>query len=141
MNIMCIAFHGAKFEDVVGLPSAKIIENLIADVSTGEMNNGGTSNSYNAYFGNYIQVYDQFNDKMRWVSVAGSVAGLRAETNTDLNTWWASAGLDRGQIKKVIKLAYNPNQGQRDFLYKNNINPVVSFPGQGNAINEYCRAA
>ena len=71
---------------------------------------------------------------MRWVSVAGDVAGLRADTNTKLNTWWASAGLDRGQIKNAQKLAFNPNMGQRDFLYKNKINPVVSFPGQGNAI-------
>jgi len=130
----CIAFIGAKFEDVVGLPSAKIVENLIADAMTGELNNGGTANSYCATFGNYKQQYDKFNDKMRWVSVAGDVAGLRADTNTSLNTWWASAGLDRGQIKNAQKIAFNPNLGQRDFLYKNKINPVVSFPGQGNAI-------
>jgi hypothetical protein len=42
--------------------------------------------------------------------------------------------LDRGQIKNAQKIAFNPNLGQRDFLYKNKINPVVSFPGQGNAI-------
>ena len=130
----CIAFIGSKFEDVVGLPSAKIVENLIADVSTGELNNGSTANSYCAYFGNYKQQYDKFNDKMRWVSIAGDVAGLRADTNTKLNSWWASAGLDRGQIKNAQKIAYNPNLGQRDFLYKNKINPIVSFPGQGNAI-------
>jgi len=130
----CICFIGAKFEDVVGLPSAKIVENLIKDAQTGELNSGNTANSYNAFFGNYKQQYDKFNDKMRWVSVAGDVAGLRADTNTSLNTWWASAGLDRGQIKNAQKIAFNPNLGQRDFLYKNKINPVVSFPGQGNAI-------
>lgn len=42
--------------------------------------------------------------------------------------------LDRGQIKNAQKIAFNPNLGQRDFLYKNKINPVVFFPGQGNAI-------
>jgi len=31
------------------------------------------------------------------------------------NTWWASAGLDRGQIKIAQKIAFNPNLGQRDF--------------------------
>lgn len=39
--------------------------------------------------------------------------------------------LERGQVKGVIKLAYNPNQQQRDALYKKSINPVVTFPGQG----------
>ena len=43
----------------------------------------------------------------------------------------ASAGLNRGQLKDVVKLAFNPNNGQRDVLYKNGLNPIVSFSGQG----------
>lgn len=42
--------------------------------------------------------------------------------------------LERGQIKNVIKLAFNPNAAHRDFLYKNGLNPVVSFPGQGTVL-------
>lgn len=30
------------------------------------------------------------------INVAGDVAGLRADTNTKLNTWWASAGQIQG---------------------------------------------
>jgi hypothetical protein len=130
----CIGFLGASYDEVVGLPSAKIVENLNNVVLTGELNNGAVANSFNAFFGNYKYQYDKYNDKFRWVSVAGDVAGLRSDTNTKLDTWWASAGLDRGQIKNAQKVAFNPNQGQRDLLYKNRVNPVVSFPGQGNAI-------
>lgn len=39
--------------------------------------------------------------------------------------------LERGQVKNVIKLAFNPKQAERDFIYKNGLNPIVSFPGQG----------
>lgn len=39
--------------------------------------------------------------------------------------------LERGQIKNVVKLAFNPTLAFRDTLYKMNINPIVSFPGQG----------
>jgi len=130
----CIAFHGPRMEDVVGLSSTKIVENLINDVQTGEMNNGATSNSYNAYFGNYLQIYDKFFDRTIWISPAGAVAGLRAQTNTNRASWWASAGIERGQIKGVLKIFFNPNKGQRDILYKNNINPIISLPGQGNAV-------
>ena len=42
--------------------------------------------------------------------------------------------LERGQIKNVIKLAFNPQQSHRDFLYKNGLNPVVSFPAQGTVV-------
>lgn len=80
---------------------------------------------------NYKYQYDRYNDTYRWLNVAGDVAGLRAKTNQDLAPWWASAGLNRGQIKNVVKLAYNPNQTQRDTLYTNGINPIVDFPGQG----------
>jgi phage tail sheath protein FI len=54
--------------------------------------------------------------------------------NTIRNTWDASAGLDFGALKNCIKLAINPNQAQRDILYKNMINPIVSFNGQGTVV-------
>ena len=55
----CIAFLGSTFSEVVGLSSSKIVENLTNTVLTGELNNASTANSYNAFFGNYKQQYDQ----------------------------------------------------------------------------------
>jgi phage tail sheath protein FI len=69
-----------------------------------------------------------------WINVAGDVAGIRAATNTARNTWDASAGLSYGAVMNCIKLAINPNQAQRDILYKNMINPIVSFNGQGTVV-------
>ena len=34
-------------------------------------------------------------------------------------------------MRGVTKLAYNPKKADRDALYKNGINPIVTFPGQG----------
>ena len=42
--------------------------------------------------------------------------------------------MNRGQVKRVVKLALNPNKTQRDELYQVGINPVVSFPGQGTVL-------
>lgn len=130
----CIAFMGPKFETVVGLSSTVAIENMRSEVIDGELNSASTNNSFCAYFGNYTQIYDKYNDKTRWISIAGQVAALRAKTNDDQNTWWASAGLDRGSVKNVLKVAFNPSQGQRDILYKNKINPIVAMPGLGNCV-------
>ena len=41
------------------------------------------------------------------------------------------AGFNRGQILNVVKLAWNPTKSDRDTLYKNGVNPVVTFPGEG----------
>jgi phage tail sheath protein FI len=81
--------------------------------------------------GQYKYQYDRYSDKNRWVGIQGDIAGLRAQTTTNRASWFASAGLERGQIKNVIKFAFNPNQAQRDLLYKVGINPAVQFPGDG----------
>jgi phage tail sheath protein FI len=124
----CIAFIGANYSDCVGQKAAQVVSNLVAWRKTGSLN-------YNDMFvvagGNYVYQYNKYLDKNVWINVAGHMAGLRAQTNTNRASWWASAGLDRGQLKDVIKLAFNPDNGKRDILYKNGINPIVSFAGQG----------
>ena len=75
--------------------------------------------------------YDKYNDAYVWVPLNGDIAGLCARTDDFRDPWFSPAGLTRGQIKNVVKLAFNPNKTERDTLYKNGVNPVVSFPGEG----------
>jgi len=89
------------------------------------------SSSYAVMDSGWKYMYDKYNDVYRWVPLNGDVAGLCARTDTERDPWFSPAGLTRGQIKNVIKLAYNPNKAQRDTLYKAGINPVVSFTGEG----------
>lgn len=119
----CIAFIGTQY-NIVGKKAADANAQVIT-------NRGDRNSMFACYASNYKFQYDRYNDKNRWVNLAGDIAGLRAQTSSSRASWWASAGLERGQLKGVIKLAYNPNQQQRDALYKKNINPVVTFPGQG----------
>jgi len=91
-------------------------------------------NAYSSYAvadSGWKYMYDKYNDVYRWVPLNGDIAGLCAYTDNVKDPWWSPAGLQRGSIKNVIKLAFNPNQASRDLLYKNGVNPVVSFPGQG----------
>ena len=129
----CIAFHGSKY-DIVGQNSTKIVEQILDDVNNGEMNGGDVRNSYNCYFGNYALIWDSYNDKHRWINIAGMCAGVRAKTSFDLYPWYASAGESQGQLVGVTKLAFLPNTGARDKLYVSQVNPVTSFPGRGMVI-------
>lgn len=124
----CIAFIGAEYGDTVGKKASEAVTALTTWRKTG---NANYNNMFVVACGNYKYQYDRYNDKNRWINVAGDIAGLRAATSSNRASWWASAGLERGQIKNVKKLAFNPNQGHRDILYKNSINPICSFPGQG----------
>jgi phage tail sheath protein FI len=75
--------------------------------------------------------YDRYNDAYRWVPLNGDIAGLCARTDYSADPWYSPGGFNRGQIKNVVKLAFNPGQPDRDALYSAGVNPVVNFPGQG----------
>jgi hypothetical protein len=92
------------------------------------------SSSYAVLDSGFKYQYDRYNDKYRWVPLNGDVAGLSARTDYTNDPWWSPAGLNRGQIKNVVKLAVNPGKTERDNLYKGGVNPVVNFPGQGTVL-------
>lgn len=78
--------------------------------------------------------YDKYNDVYRWVPLNGDTAGLCVRTDNDRDPWFSPAGFNRGNVKNVVKLSWNPNKSDRDELYKKGINPVVSFPGEGTVL-------
>jgi phage tail sheath protein FI len=82
----------------------------------------------------YKYVYDKYNDTYRYIPLNGDTAGLMVRTDTNRDPWYSPAGFNRGNVKNVVKLAYNPNKAERDELYKAGVNPVVSFPGQGTVL-------
>jgi phage tail sheath protein FI len=90
-----------------------------------------TDTTYAVLDSGYKYMYDRYNDVYRYVPMNGDIAGLCARTDQTNDAWWSPAGLTRGQIKNVVKLRFNPNQAERDLLYTNAVNPVVSFAGQG----------
>jgi hypothetical protein len=75
--------------------------------------------------------FDKYLNKYRYVPLNGDIAGLIARTSSNQDAWWSPAGLSRGKIQNAIKLSWNPNQTQRDELYKISINPVIAIPNEG----------
>ena len=89
------------------------------------------STSYAVMDSGWKVQYDKYNDVYVNIPLNADTAGLCARTDNTNDPWWSPAGFNRGGIKNCVKLLYSPNQTDRDTLYKNGINPVVSFPGQG----------
>ena len=75
--------------------------------------------------------YDKYGDVYRWIPLNADMAGLCARTEQQRDAWWSPAGFNRGQIKNVVKLAFNPSKTDRDALYKASVNPVATFTGSG----------
>jgi hypothetical protein len=96
--------------------------------------NALTSTSYGVMDSGWKYQFDKYNNVYRWVPLNGDIAGLCVRTDYDRDPWFSPAGLNRGVIKNAIKLAWNPNKTNRDILYKNGINPVITLPGQGTVL-------
>jgi hypothetical protein len=75
--------------------------------------------------------FDKYNNVYRFIPLNADIAGLCVRTDLNNDPWFSPAGFNRGQIKNVVRLAWNPSQAQRDVLYGAGVNPVASFPGQG----------
>ena len=119
------AHKGAQVSGTVALSRKDQKDNTVNFFST------LSSSSYAVFDSGYKYFYDRFNDKYRYIPCNGDVAGLCVATSTTLDDWFSPAGLTRGGVRNAIKLAYNPTSADRDELYQNRINPIVSFPGQG----------
>lgn len=122
----CVVFVSPQVDDVVGVvDDATRITNITSTRGT------FGSSSYAVMDCNYKYQYDKYNDKYRWVPLNGDIAGLCAYTDFIRDPWWSPAGLNRGRIKNVTKLAWNPTKADRDDLYVQNVNPVSIFRGEG----------
>jgi len=119
----CMAFVSPPIEDTVGSATPAADVKAFAD--------GLTSSSYAACDSGAVYVYDKYNDVYRWIGAAGHHAGLCANTDNVADAWFSPAGVNRGQLLGVTKLAFNPKKADRDTLYKARVNPLVSLPGQG----------
>jgi phage tail sheath protein FI len=92
------------------------------------------NSSYAALYGNWLEVYDRWNAIYRWIPSSGHVAGIFANTDDVSEPWFAPAGLNRAILQNIRRLAFNPVQGERDIMYKNGVNPIVSFTGTGKVV-------
>ena len=90
-----------------------------------------TASSYAVMDSGWKYQYDKYNDVYRYIPLNGDIAGLCVRTDDTRDPWFSPAGYNRGVIKNAIKLPYNPDKADRDILYKNKVNPVITQPGQG----------
>jgi phage tail sheath protein FI len=119
----CVAFLSPLRTDAV---SAVNLDNIIS-----YRNSLSPSTSYAVMDSAWKYQFDKYNNKYRYVPLNADTAGLCARTDNLRDPWWSPAGFNRGQVMNAIKLSWNPSKTQRDELYKNGVNPVCAFPGEG----------
>ena len=121
----CVAFVSPLQGQVVGQSASTATTNVAAWAAS------LTGTNYAFADSGWKYQYDKYNNIYRWIPLNGDMAGLCVRTDDNTDPWFSPAGYSRGAVKNVVKLAWNPNQAQRDAIYQAAVNPVVSLPGQG----------
>ena len=122
----CVAFISPYRAGVVNVASsATQLTNTLSFFSS------LSSSSYAVFDSGYQYIYDRFNQQFVYMPCSADIAGLCVRTDINQFPWYSPAGKTRGSLKFAIKLAYNPAQADRDQLYAQRINPVISSPGSG----------
>lgn len=122
-----ILFYSPDRRDVVNQSMEQATENVITfnDVKINR------PSSYAIADSGWKYQYDSYADVYRWIPLCADIAGLAAHTDYVADPWYSPAGSQRGVIRNVSRLAFNPNKTARDELYKTGVNPVVTFRGEG----------
>ena len=121
----CMVFLSPEQADSVGLSGSQATDDIIS------FRDELPSSSYAVMDSGYKYQFDKFNDVFRYVPLNGDIVGIMARTQAERDFFFSPAGFNRGQVRNVVNLPFNPEKTFRDNLYKNGVNPVVSFPGQG----------
>jgi len=132
----CMGIIDCKYEHVVnnkGSETTSLVR-WRKGLNPFNVNNFNISSDRVALYANWLEVYDEWNGKYRWIPASGYVAGIFANNDSKAEAWFAPAGLNRALLNNVRRLAFNPTLGERDLLYLNGWNPILSFAGQGKVI-------
>ena len=123
----CVAYISPEKADVVQNDGNEVTDIL-------SYRNGLPSTSYAFMTDNWKYQFDKYNNTFRWVPDNGDVAGIGVQSDFNTDPWFSPAGLNRGQMKNVTKLAWVSNKSERDELYKKGVNSIVTFPGEGTVL-------
>tara|TARA_B100001057_G_scaffold32500_1_gene29482 strand:- start:491 stop:2506 length:2016 start_codon:yes stop_codon:yes gene_type:complete len=123
----CMAIISPRKEDCVN-NSGSEASDIVALANT------LTSSSYAVMDSAWTYQYDKYTDNYCYTPMCGHTAGIMARSDNDRDAWFSPAGYNRGQVMGITKLSFNPNQAERDELYKKRVNPIVTFPGQGTVL-------
>jgi hypothetical protein len=130
----CVVFLSPNKDDVVAngnpVESSTALTNIL-QFRNSELNK---ASSYAFMDSGWKYMYDRYNDVYIWTPLCADIAGIAVRSDEATETWFSPAGFNRGQVRGVIKLSFNPTLTQRDSLYKDQVNPVVAFPGEGTVL-------
>jgi len=138
--IYSIGTHKVQLDSIISLAETRgdaiaVIDpqTFASTVSNVTATAGTVNSSYAAAYWPWLQTQSA-TGKNEWVPASTVIPGVYAFTDSAAAPWFAPAGLVKGGIPNVIQAERKVSREQRDTLYRANVNPIATFPGQGIAV-------
>lgn len=123
----CAWRAGIPFSQVVNVDKSTALSNVQTYTGT----TLATTSTFGSMASNAAMIFDTYNNKYRWINLAGDMIGLRVQQNLSKQPWWADAFLNYGVLKEVVKLAQDWDDNDIKSLIEAKTNPVINEPGTG----------
>lgn len=91
------------------------------------------NSSFAAMYAGWVRITDTYTGKEISIPPSGDIAGIYSQTQRQ-SIWGAPAGLENGIINGNIGLTVKFSEADRNILYPAGINPIQTFPGQGDVV-------
>jgi len=104
-----------------------------ASVSSAVAEAAEVDNSYSAAYHPWVQVNAPNTGKLTWVPPSTIIPSVYAYNDAVGAEWFAPAGFKRGGIS-IVQTEKKLKPSDRDTLYQGKVNPIATFPGQGNVV-------
>lgn len=87
--------------------------------------------SYAATYYPWMRIRDQTRNKQVRVPPSVLIPRVYAFNDQTSAEWYAPAGFERGGVPEAVSAVVRLRREDRDELYRNRVNPIAQFPGQG----------
>ena len=95
----------------------------------------GRFSKFAALYWPHVRIADPLADnRPKTMPALGHIAGIYSRTDSNKNVGKAPGGTVDGALRFLTGLEIDPTQGERDFVYPNKINPLISSPQTGLAV-------
>jgi len=132
LHMDAVASARADSVAVLDVPSTKQKSQAAVDYRNLDLN---LNSNRSALYTPDLLVEDVYNGKTLFVPPSGHIAGVFAKTDRVAYPWFAPAGLNRGLLR-VLSVRYQYDRGDRDSLWRAQVNYVRNFQGLGRAVWE-----
>jgi hypothetical protein len=115
---------------IITMPDASSGDVMTAEEAGDILNDSGIDSNYSATYWPWNQVNDTENNVLVYLPPTRDVVRNIALTDNISYPWFAIAGMSRGEID-AVKSRKKLTITERDTLYENRINPIITFASEG----------